>query len=83
MDSPRSERPPRVKSRIDQLAVHLLREGHVDNEADARLAAVHIILACGRADESSRDNDNDNDGDAAVHARQFTAVERATRIELA
>lgn len=79
MDTPRSERPPRMRRRIDQLAAHLLREGHVDNEADARLAAMHIILACEPADESPRDDD----GDAAVHARQFTAVERATRIELA
>ncbi len=41
-----------MRDRIDQLAQHLLREGHVDNDADARLAAVHIILASGwRSDD--------------------------------
>ena len=48
-----------MRSRIDELAEHLLREGHVDNEADARLAAIHLILAADahRDDEASREGD--------------------------
>lgn len=30
---------------VEALAQHLLQEGHVDNEADARLAAIQILLA--------------------------------------
>jgi hypothetical protein len=32
-------------TRIDDLAEQLVREGYLDNEADARLAAIKIILA--------------------------------------
>ena len=30
---------------IERLAQELIRQGHLDNEADARLAAINIILA--------------------------------------
>jgi hypothetical protein len=53
-----------VRSRIDELAAHLLREGHVDNEADARLAAVHILLASGE-----HNGDVSGDGDDAAQAQ--------------
>jgi len=33
------------RARVETLAQHLLLEGHVDDEADARLAAIEIILA--------------------------------------
>lgn len=51
-----------MRSRIDELAAHLLREGHVDNEADARLAAIHMILASG-----AQHGDVSDDGDDAAH----------------
>ena len=45
-----------MRSRIEELAEHMLREGHVDNEADARLAAMHILLASdARADDAPED----------------------------
>jgi len=50
-----------MRSRIDELAAHLLREGHVDNEADARLAAIHIILA-----SAAHNGDVSDDGDDAA-----------------
>jgi hypothetical protein len=40
---------------VEELAQHLLREGHVDNEADARLAAVHILVAKGTCSEHPDD----------------------------
>ena len=42
-----------MTSRIAALAAHLLREGHVDNEPDARLAAIHILLASGASSVDS------------------------------
>ena len=42
-----------MTSRIAELAAHLLREGHVDNEPDARLAAIHILLASGASSVDS------------------------------
>ena len=33
------------ESRLETIAQHLLREGFMDNEADARLAAIRILLA--------------------------------------
>lgn len=55
---------PGMRSRIDQLAEHLLREGHVDNEADARLAAIHLLAAASgmTADEPPTDH-ADEDAD--------------------
>ncbi|HEY2299773.1 MAG TPA: hypothetical protein VGH43_18725 [Jatrophihabitans sp.] len=37
-------------TRIDDLAEQLVREGYIDNEADARLAAIKIILAAEQHD---------------------------------
>jgi len=34
-----------TKAGVDELAEQLIRDGYVDNEADARLAALKIILA--------------------------------------
>ena len=34
---------------VEALAQHLLREGNFDNEADARLAAILIVVARERA----------------------------------
>jgi len=49
-----------MTSRIAELAAHLLREGHVDNEPDARLAAIHILLASGASSvDSPRGTDDD------------------------
>ena len=31
--------------RVQEIAAQLMREGHVDNEADATMAAVKIVLA--------------------------------------
>ncbi|HEY8300792.1 MAG TPA: hypothetical protein VIG48_02735 [Jatrophihabitans sp.] len=39
--------------RVETLAQHLLQEGHVDNEADARLAAIQILLVQGEPLEDS------------------------------
>ena len=33
------------RARVEAIAQHLLREGHVDDEGEARLAAIEIILA--------------------------------------
>ncbi|HEY2198292.1 MAG TPA: hypothetical protein VGH69_11455 [Mycobacterium sp.] len=37
-----------MTSPIEELAQQLMREGYLDNEADARLAAIEIILAVER-----------------------------------
>ncbi len=37
-----------MSSSIDKIADLLLREGHVDNKTDARLAAIDILLAAER-----------------------------------
>jgi hypothetical protein len=42
-------------TRIEELAQRLLREGHVDNDADARLAALHILLAVGAGRTTPKD----------------------------
>ena len=36
-----------TNSSLDRLADRLYREGHFDNEPDARLAAIHMIVAAG------------------------------------
>jgi hypothetical protein len=43
---------------IEELADRLLREGYLDNERDARLAAIRIILTI---DPSVEDEDEDDD----------------------
>jgi hypothetical protein len=42
------------RDRVEELARHLLQEGHVQDEAEARLAAVEILLA-----QESRKKDPD------------------------
>jgi hypothetical protein len=51
-----------TKVSIEQLANRLLREGSVDNEADARLAAVRMIIATERlaAEPERPDADEEN-----------------------
>ena len=44
---------------IEELASRLLREGSVDNEADARMAAVRIIVATEHLTSDSRRPDAD------------------------
>jgi hypothetical protein len=41
------------RARIEALAQHLLREGHVNDEAGARLAAIELLLAQDEASEGS------------------------------
>ena len=42
-----------TNSSLDRLAERLYREGHFDNEPDARLAAIHMIVAAGTMKRSS------------------------------
>ena len=52
-----------MTTRIDQLAEQLLRDGHVGNEADARLAAIYIILAAGVGNEAISRGEDDEQAD--------------------
>ena len=47
---------PMSASRIAELARRLLDEGLLDNETDARLAAVHILAAADRGESADRPN---------------------------
>jgi hypothetical protein len=46
-----------MTNRITQIAAHLLGDGIVDNEADANLAALRILLARTALDHEPKDDD--------------------------
>jgi hypothetical protein len=48
------------QDRIDDLAARLIRQGYVDNEPDARLAAIRIILALERSAGSDEEGSDGN-----------------------
>jgi hypothetical protein len=50
-----------MTSHLDQIAAALLRDGDVDCEPDARLAAIYIMLAASRLDPDEAAAEPDED----------------------
>ena len=70
-------------TRIQEIAATLVQGGHIDNEADARLAAVKILLAAERlrlpvAERRFRDADGKNCGCSGTDAPSVARCDRHT-----